>query len=54
MTGPKPKYGETMKSTSIRLTEKQSAALSYAGMADKVRAMLDQAYKIQQKAKKQQ
>lgn len=54
MTGPKLKYGEKMEVCSIRLTVKQQAALSQDGMKDKVRAMLDQAYKLQQKAKKQQ
>lgn len=50
MTGPKLKYGEKMKVCAIRLTAKQQAALSQDGMKDKVRAMLDKAYK----AKKQQ
>lgn len=52
MTGPKLKYGEKMKVCAIRLTVKQQAALSQDGMKDKVRAMLDKAYKLQQKAKK--
>ena len=50
MTGPKLKYEEKMKVCSIRLTGKQQASLSQDGMLDKVREMLDKAYK----AKKQQ
>jgi hypothetical protein len=45
MSGPKLKYEEKMKSTTIRLTEKQRVALFSNGRLDKLRTQLEKEYK---------
>ena len=49
MSGPKLKYEEKMKSTTIRLTEKQRVALFSDGRLDKLRTQLEKEYKLANK-----